>query len=77
MILSPHYKLSGSTMVNMDGGCYPNIYHTTYPNRFSADLLLYIIHENFIINYSSEKFIKTIEQDIYKLRKIYESNKKY
>lgn len=77
MILSPYYKISTCRMVNMYEGI-PYTYSTAHPDyKNTRDLLLYIIHENFIINYSSENFIQTIKQDIYKLRKIYESNKKY
>lgn len=75
MILSPHYKLSVSCMVSMYQS-YPDTYHTWLPGRDPIDLLLYIEHTE-ILEYDSRTFIQIIEQELYKLRKIYESNKKY
>lgn len=62
-------------MVSMGGYCWE--YYTPYPNQNSQDLLLYIYDQSTIIKITTEKFIQTIEQDLYKLRKIYESNKSY
>ena len=62
-------------MVNMHE-CYPDCYHTWRPDRCPKDLLVYIEHAE-ITEYDSRTFIQTIEQDLYKLRKIYESNKSY
>jgi hypothetical protein len=76
MILSPNYKLSLGCFVDMRNGIYPATYHTLIINRRPCDLLLYIQHTEIMNVYSSD-FIQTIEQDLYKLRKIYESNKKY
>jgi len=75
MIISPHYKLSVSCMVTMSES-YPDCYLTWRPDRCPKDLLIYIKHTE-ITEYDSRTFIQTIEQDLYKLRKIYESNKNY
>ena len=75
MIISPHYKLSVSCVINMITG-FPYTYHTHVISRIPEDLLVYIEHAE-ITEYDSRTFIQTIEQDLYKLRKIYESNKSY
>lgn len=77
MILSPYYKISTCRMVNMYEGI-PYTYSTAHPDyKNTRDLLLYIFCQSTILKIDSDKFIQTIEQDLYKLRKIYESNKKY
>lgn len=79
MIISPHYKKSICRMVNMhEYEWNPYTYGTTFPEKQnSQDLLLYIYYQSAILEIDICEFIQTIEQDLYKLRKIYESNKRY
>jgi hypothetical protein len=77
MILSTNYKISTCSMVNMYDG-NPYTYTTSHPDiNNTRDLLLYIFNHSHILKIDPKAFIQTIELDLYKLRKIYESNKSY
>lgn len=76
MIVSSNFLWCSCSIIRM--GEYPYLYHKdAFYSIPQEDLLMTIIGQTTIIKYSLRYYMEIIEQDLYKLRKIYESNKKY